>query len=155
MTFYFRGLPAPGSGIGVEGEKTKPLRFAIRNITNKGVLGKYYDPIMLEMGAATMHQALPMPWQVGLEQDQSWNENSKLFVIFDMQDSIAVIGYPPLKSDPLPDWLPEQITKYITTSNGIGLAYEQLDKRWKTTNPRRMAVWVSPFSLFPDPAFLQ
>lgn len=105
------------------------------------------------MGAATMNQALPMPWQVNLEQqDQVWDQSSKLFVVFDLQDSIAVKGYPPIKSDPLPTWLPDEIARYITTSDGIGQAYEQLDKRWKTTNPRRMAAWVSLPFLYRKPS---
>lgn len=147
LTISRRSLPAPGSGTGEEGKKTKPLRHKIRNIAHSAELAKYYDKKMLDMGTGTMLSALIMPWQVGLEDDNRdkpiWNRSSKLFLMFDNQDpDIAVEGFPPPRSDPVPNWMPSKVARFITTPEGIGIAYEQTVKQWKTTTPRRMAAWL-------------
>jgi ubiquinone/menaquinone biosynthesis C-methylase UbiE len=138
-------LPAPGSSIDTEiGMKARPLRQKLRNISHSNELSKYYSKTTADLGTATMNRDLIMPWQLGLDPSNTiWDQSARYFCIFDHQDpDVAVDGFPPLKSDPIPAWMPNSIARYITTDQGIGDAYEQSIKQWKTTTPRRMAVWV-------------
>jgi hypothetical protein len=108
-------------------------------------LGKYYNKVQRELVPVSYHGSLTMPWQVGCKDD--WTQSSKLFAMFDLEEAISVGGYPAAKSDPIPQWMPRKVAKYVSTEISPGEAYSQIDERWKTTTPKKLASWVSACNL--------
>jgi hypothetical protein len=144
MTFD-RSIPAAGTWSGVDAQKTRPLRHLMRNFPYEGELAKYYSKIQADIGTGSLYNCLPMPWD-HCEPDQSpsreWERSSRLYMTFDNPDDVASRGHGIPMSDPIPKWMPIAQQRFITTSQGPGEGYSQSDKRWNTTNARRMAAWV-------------
>lgn len=127
-----------GNWTGNQAAKTRPLRRLLRFVPYIDEIAQYWTPMQKRLGAGSMGSALEMPWQID-PSTSYWDRSSRLFLIFDNPTDVDVEGQKVVKSDTIPAWMGLEIARYANSS----AAYNELEERWKTTTPRKMANWVS------------
>lgn len=116
----------------------------MRNLAHESELAKYYSQTQAELGTSSMYSTLAMPWDHCADETarNKWDRSARLYLLFDTPDDVGMDGRPMPKSDEVPQWMPDNVRSCVTTVKGPGRGYEHMAARWKTTTPRRMAVWV-------------